>query len=165
MKLILTLLMILYIVTGCSGSTNDRIDSLKWFKTENIAIDYGMKEEKITKENVIGKIKKNGETFIFYKKNLPDGLGLGIASISEKNGQYAWYKVDQDILVKKNDNEAYSPEINWDTKTQSGKSFTVYTGITKDQNISIKTPKGIVKPDIIDKNSGIYFYIESTKAL
>lgn len=159
MKRFLSLTMILIIVTGCSALAND---DLKWFKTLDEAIEYGIKEEELKKQDVIGEVKENGETFIFYKKKLDEGLGIGVASISEQNGQFAWYRSSQDVLVKNDNTENYSSEISWDTKTQSEKSFTVYTGIKKEQNFSINTPKGEVNPEI-DKNTGIYFYIESRK--
>nr|WP_263326957.1 hypothetical protein [Neobacillus sp. Marseille-Q6967] len=117
------------------------------------AIEYGLKEEDVTKQELIGKVEENGEIFIFYKKQLKDGVGLGVSTINEKNGKYAWFRTDQDILVNLS-------KISWETKTLSGKKFLIYTGITKNENITIETRKGNVEPKI-DKDNGIYYYVES----
>lgn len=159
MKIILALLMAVFVIAGCSALANDEVKDLKWFKSDQEAISYGIKEEEIKKEDVIGEIKEGGETFIFYKKKLEDGLGIGLSSISKKDSQYAWYSPDQDVLIKNNSIENYTSEISWVTKTQSGKKYIAYTGLSKDQNLSIETHKGKVTPKT-DKNSGIYFYIE-----
>jgi hypothetical protein len=81
-------------------------------------------------------------------------LGVGVSSISEQEGKFAWYDPDK---VKK-----YSSQISWGTTTQSGKDFTIYTGLSEDQSPIVKTQTSDVSP-AIDKNSGIYFYIEPTK--
>lgn len=157
MKKFFSLLLIIFLVQGCSALAKD---DLTWFQTLNEAVDHGIKEEGLKEKDILGEVKEDGETFIFYKKYVEDGLGIGIASISEKNGQFAWYKSNPDTLVKNDAKEDYSSEINWDTKTQSEKSFTVYAGTINEQDITIETAKGEVTPEI-DKDTGIYYYIES----
>lgn len=162
MKVILTLVMSIFVLIGCSALAKSDDNDLKWFKTEEEAISHGIKEEKIKKEDIIGEVNEDEEKFIFYKKQLKEGLGVGVSSISEKDGQFAWYDTDQDVLIKNEIIKKYFSQISWDTETQSGKNFTVYTGISKNQNPLIETNKGEISP-VVDKKTGIYFYIESTK--
>ncbi|MBO1513642.1 hypothetical protein [Metabacillus bambusae] len=162
MKVVLTFAIAMLALTGCSALANDGASELKWFKTKEETIDHGIKEEKMKKEDIIGEVSENGETFVIYKKQLEEGLGVGVSSISEQDGKYAWYDPDQDVLVKNDKVKKYSSQINWRTTTQSGKTFTIYTGVSEDQSPIVKTPTSEVSPTI-DKKNGIYFYIEPTK--
>ncbi|QGQ45443.1 hypothetical protein [Metabacillus sediminilitoris] len=162
MKVVLTFAIAMLALTGCSALANDEASELKWFKTKEETIDHGIKEEKMKKEDIIGEVSENGETFVIYKKQLEEGLGVGVSSISEQDGKYAWYDPDQDVLVKNNKVKKYFSQINWGTTTQSGKSFTIYIGVSEDQSPIVKTSTSEVSP-AIDKKTGIYFYIEPTK--
>ena len=157
MKLIITCALTLLALAGCSVSANE---NLEWFKTKQDSIDYGKIEEKIKESDIIGDITLEGETFVVYKKQLGDGIGVGVSNITENNGKYAWYTPDQDVLVKNNSIEKYSSQISWVTNTQSGKSFTIYIGISEDESPIILTANSEeVSPTTIDRESGIYFYI------
>ncbi|MGJ7912594.1 hypothetical protein [Neobacillus sp. LXY-1] len=146
------ILLIVLITTGCSVLVNEN-ENVKWFKDVDKAINYGLKEENVHKKDVIGKVKDNGELFIFYKKQLKNGIGLGVSNISKRNGKYTWYRANPDVLVNVS-------KISWETKTLSNKKFVIFTGVTKDKNIAIETKKGMVNPKI-DSNNGIYYYVES----
>lgn len=162
MKVILPFAIALLALTGCSALASDESTETKWFETKEETIDYGIKEEKIKKEDIIGEVSENGETFIIYKKQLEEGLGVGVSSISENEGQYAWYDPDQDVLVKNDEVKQYSSQISWGTETQSGKTFTIYTGVSEAEAPVVKTKTGEVSPTI-DNKTGIYFYIQPTK--
>lgn len=160
MKKNLIFVMLLFIITGCSSQVSS---NLKWFENLDEAIISGMKEENINKEDILGEIENNEEIFIFYKKKLEEGLGLGVASISKHKNKFAWYRSNQYVLVKNNNIENYTTKISFDIKTQSKKTFVVYVGSTKEQNVFIETlTKRKVSPQI-DKNTGIYFYLEFKK--
>ncbi|MGE7183975.1 hypothetical protein ACQKKK_08180 [Peribacillus sp. NPDC006672] len=162
MKVVLPFALAMIALTGCSAIANDEASELKWFKTIEETIDHGIKEEKIKKEDIIGEVSENGETFVIYKKQLEEGLGVGVSSISEQGGKFTWYDPDQDVLVKNDKVKKYSSQISWGTKTQSGKNFTIYTGLSKEQNPIVKTQTSEVSPTI-DTETGIYFYIEPAK--
>ncbi|MDF2036464.1 hypothetical protein P2R12_05580 [Cytobacillus oceanisediminis] len=162
MKVVLPFAIAMLALTGCSALASDGASEMKWFETKEESIEYGLKEEKIKKEDIIGEVSENGETFIIYKKQLEEGLGVGVSSISEKDGQYAWYDPDQDVLVKNDEVKKYSSQISWGTETQSGKTFTIYTGVSDEGTPVVKTETGEVSPTIENK-TGIYFYIEPTK--
>jgi hypothetical protein len=162
MKAVFPLGIAMLMITGCSASANEETKELKWYKTKEETIEHGIKEEKIKNEDIIGEVTENGETFVIYKKDLENGLGVGVSSISEKDGKYAWYDADQDVVVKDENKDDYFSQISWGTKTESGKSFTVYTGVSEEESPIIETKTTEVSPTI-DKKTGIYFYIESTK--
>ncbi|MDQ0882425.1 hypothetical protein [Peribacillus sp. V2I11] len=73
----------------------------------------------MTKDDIIGEVSENGETFVIYKKQLEEGLGVGVSSISQQKGKFAWYDPDQDALVKNDKVKKYSSQISWGTTTQS----------------------------------------------
>jgi hypothetical protein len=162
MKVVLTFVIAMLALTGCSALANDEEDGLKWFKTKEESIEHGIKEEEISQKDIIGEIKEDGETFIFYKKKVKDGVVVELSNINENNGKYAWYRADAGVLVKNNSHSEKASRISFETQTQSGKKFIAYTGYTKEQNPTIDTEKGSVTPNI-DNNSGIYFYIEPIK--
>lgn len=162
MKVVLPFVIAMIALTGCSAIANDGFRELKWFKTKEETIDHGIKEEKMKKEDIIGEVSENGETFVIYKKQVEEGLGVGVSSISEKEGKFAWYDPDQDVLVKNDKVKKYSSQISWGTTTQSGKEFTIYTGLSEDQSPIVKTTNSEVSPAIY-KKTGIYFYIEPNK--
>ncbi|MFY0760602.1 hypothetical protein AB1K32_17240 [Metabacillus dongyingensis] len=162
MKAVLTIMISLLALTGCSALASDEGNQLKWFKTKEDSIEHGIKEEEISQEDIIGEIKEDGETFIFYKKKVIDGIVVELSSVSENDGKYAWYRSDAGVLVKYNSIEKNAIKVSWENKTQSGKKFIAYTGYTKEQNPTLETEKGSTTPNI-DKNSGIYFYIEPIK--
>lgn len=159
MKSILAVLLIIISISGCSSSDSNE---MKRFKTEEEAINYGIKEEGIKKENIIGKAEQNHETFVFLKEEEKEGIDVSLANIIKKDKQYAWDRIGASSLIKHN-NGSPSPEVSWEFETQSKKKFTVYSGTTTNQKISIETKSGQTVEPKVDKDSGIYFYIESSK--
>jgi hypothetical protein len=162
MKVFLPFTIAMLALTGCSALANDEVNELKWFKTKEETIDYGIKEEKMKREDILGEVTEDGETFVIYKKHLEEGLGVGVSNISEQKGQFAWYDPDQDVLVKKNKVDKYSSQISWETTTKTGKVFTIYTGITEDHSPIVQTKNSEASPPF-DSKTGIYFYIEPSK--
>ncbi|MGM0885757.1 MAG: hypothetical protein ACQEW5_02160 [Bacillota bacterium] len=57
-------------LTGCSAIADNGTSELKWYKTKEETINHGIKEEKMKKEDIIGEVSENGETFVIYKKQL-----------------------------------------------------------------------------------------------
>src|SRR5688500_14008786 len=96
--------MILFTVTGCSESDNDELRYIKWFKTEEEAINYGIKEEQIKKEDILGKIKQNQETFVFFKEEEKEGISVSLANIIKQDKQYAWDRIEVSSLTKQYNN-------------------------------------------------------------
>ncbi|UAL52856.1 hypothetical protein [Metabacillus dongyingensis] len=162
MKAVLTFVIAMLALTGCSALASDEGNQLKRFKTKEDSIEHGIKEEEISQEDIIGEIEENGETIIFYKRKAKEGIVIEVSSISKNEGKYAWYRADAGVLVKYNSHPEKATKISLETQTQSGKKFIAYTGYTKEQNPTIDTENGSTTPHI-DKNSGIYFYIESIK--
>ncbi|WP_027408481.1 hypothetical protein [Anoxybacteroides tepidamans] len=158
MKNILAALLVLFAVSGCSESNNDELRYIKWFKTEQEAIDYGIKEEWIKREDILGKIEQNHETFVFFKEEEKEGTAISLANIIKQDKQYAWDRIKISWLIKPH-NDNHSHEVSWEFETQSKKKFIVYTGTTEKQSISIKTKNGATVKPKVDTDSGIYYYI------
>jgi len=160
LKRIILPIAILFIIAGCTTKTSEEI---KWYKNEQKAIEEGLKDEGLKNKDILGKVKENGEEFIFYKQDNEDGVAVSVASIGRENDKYAFYNIDSYVQVKDNRNKNYSSEINWETHTQSDKNFIAYTGTIKGKkNYSIQTQLGLVTP-YINKDTGIYYYIEPIK--
>jgi hypothetical protein len=152
----LTLTLLLFMTTGCLQQVD-----LQWFDTAEDAIKHGLREEGITHDDIIGKVKKGEELFIIYKINLPNGVGVGVSSLSQKNRKFAWYRSSNPVIVKQNNSEN-NPEVSWVFTTLSNKKFMIYTGITHEKNITINTESGKNTPIINPKHS-IYYYVEHEK--
>lgn len=156
--MIIALLFVL--VSGCSMFTNGD-GKLKWFDTQEEAINNGLKEERILKSDILGQLKSNGEVFVFYTTDVPEGSAVGVASISRNNGKFAWYRPNASVLVKydKTDKNK-APNLSFDIKTRSEKKFKGYLGMTKLKSFTLETDNGEVITPKINKKSQIYFYIE-----
>lgn len=162
MKKIAPFAIALLTITGCSAFASNKGSDLTWYNTKVEAINHGLKEEGIKKEDIIGDVTENEETFIIFKKKLDDGIGVGVSNIGEKDGEFTWYDADQDVLVKDEKVNKYASQISWESKAFSGRTVTIYTGMSSDQRPLIKTSNGELSPTV-DKNTGIYFHIESNK--
>jgi len=155
-KLIAMVLPLFLIITGCSFFTTGK-DELKWFHTLNEAVENGAMAEGITMNDIIGKVEQVGEVLVVYKKDVPDGLAVGVASISQRDGTYSWFRESNPVLIKNIDGQEFS--IKTEISTQSSKRFAVYLGIASEQNKTINITIGTVTP-IVDKESQIFYYIE-----
>ena len=135
-----------------SGCTNSKSEEIRWFNTKNDAIQYGLKEEGISKKDIISRYDIDGELFLVYKKEEGSKLLVGLSNIANKNNKYSWYRNDAYVEVKGN------IQISLITKALSGNEFNFYTGITKEKELTIKTELGDISPHI-DEKSGIYNFI------
>ncbi|MFF0828740.1 hypothetical protein ACFYU8_17950 [Brevibacillus sp. NPDC003359] len=154
LKWLFPLLLSLMVITSCS--TNDA--ELRWFATADEAIQDGIQIEGLTKGDVLDKIEKDGETLVVYKISLPDGIGLGIASLAKAEGKFAWYRANNPVIVQDANQKPVSV-VKTTITTESKKSFMVHLGATKVPNQTIVTDKGVVSPTI-DNSSGLFYYFE-----
>lgn len=162
MKKILSFFMLALILVGCSAHAKNDDPKLKWYKSKEEAIAHGIKEEQINKEDIIGEARENGETFIIYKIESDKGLAVGVSYISKKDGQFTWYRPDQNIRIKTDsveNREKYSSQVSWESTSQSGKKFTIHIGINIDERPMIIKGNSQVSP-VTDKKTGIFYYIE-----
>ncbi|GIN63986.1 hypothetical protein J27TS8_39790 [Robertmurraya siralis] len=124
---------------------------LEFFTDKEEAIRQGIKAEGLKKEDILGEILENGEIFVFYKKNLEDGLGVGVSSIYKKNDKYSWYDSEQDVVIQGNN---HNFDVNWILNTKTGNQYKIYVGMADSKDI----PEGI--SPIIDQKTGIYYHVE-----
>lgn len=146
MKKYLILFSIFFILGGCNEQEND---GLSWFKTENEAIQYGLNEENIVKDDMIAKLKTNGELYIIFKKK---GNTVGLSNIARRNNEYTWYRKDAFVELKGD------IKIVLTTKALSEKKFNLYIGNAKKKDITIATNLGIISPNI-DQKTKLYYYM------
>ncbi len=120
-KLLIYIAFLCLILSGCENINKE----IKWFNSQNEAIQYGMKEEGISKENIISNFDLDGELFIIYKKEEGNQLLVSLSNIAIKDNKYAWYRNSPYVNVQK--------DINIEQKTEnfSGKELVFYTGIAE----------------------------------
>lgn len=148
-SLILLLLFLTLILNGCNTTASRAEEAkLKWFKTKNEAIQYGLKEEEIEENDIIDTLECNGELFVVYM----NGETVGLSNLAQKNGNFAWYRSDAQTQVKDD------LKISFITETLSKKKFHFYFGKVKASEITIETNKGEVSP-LVDNNKKLYYYI------
>ncbi|PLT27596.1 hypothetical protein [Peribacillus deserti] len=112
----------------------------------------------------MGEVRAGNETFIVFKDERKDGTAVSVASISNRDNQYAWFRSAAYVQIKSDGQKITSQDSwnSWEIETQSKEKFNVYCGLTSKSKTIIETKTGrTVKPKI-DKKSGIYFYIESS---
>lgn len=145
---IISLFLLILLLTSC----NQEKDKMKWFTTKEAAINYGLHEENLNKENIIGELKCNNEIFVVFNSGGKDNNLIGLSNLAKKDNEFLWYrsnpytKVDRDI------------KISFIAKTFSNKEFYFYTGKANGKTITIETNEGTVKP-FVDENTQIYYYI------
>lgn len=154
-KWFLSMLLFPLMITACSSADDPE---LRWFDRPEAAIQDGLALEGLTQSDVLDEIDTDGETLIVYKMTLPDGTGLGIASLAKADGQFAWYRTNNPVLVQ-NSNQEPAPVVKTDVTTRSNKTFPIYLGATRNPNQTINTDKGVVTP-MIDQESGLFYYLE-----
>ncbi|KFZ42146.1 hypothetical protein, partial [Anoxybacillus sp. KU2-6(11)] len=115
------------ILSACSNP------ELKFFESSDKAIEYGIKDQKITHEEIIAEVDQLDERLIIFKKDLPEGVGIGFASVSKKGEKYTWYQADPLTLVKQNNVDTH-PEIETIVKTFKGQEYRVHLGVLEDNN-------------------------------
>lgn len=112
MRRCLYVLAVLIFISGCSSN-------LQWFNTEKEAINYGMEEEGIKQDEVLGQLKEDGALFVFYKKEFSDGTGVGVANIAHKDGKYAWFRSSSYTVITHS-------KASWEINDYSGNVYTVH---------------------------------------
>ncbi|MEJ8545510.1 hypothetical protein [Brevibacillus borstelensis] len=157
MRYLMLVLLIIVIFSGCSLGSED---SFMWFPSPEAAIQNGIKLEGINESDLLATVETDGETLLIFKQNVPEGTIVGVASLSKKDGEFAWYRENDPVLVKHLD-ETASPTITCEINTQSKKIFYVYLGVTSAIENRISLKNGTKVQPTIDKNSGIYYYVES----
>ncbi|USG64520.1 hypothetical protein NDK47_20570 [Brevibacillus ruminantium] len=157
MRHLMFVFMTIVILSGCSIGNED---SFVWFPSPEAAIQNGLKQEEINESDLLSTVETDGETLLIFKQNVPDGTIVGIASLRKKDGQFAWYRENDPVLVKHLDGTA-SPSIIIEIHTHSKKAFYVYLGVTNSAENKITLRNGNKVQPAVDQNSGIYYYVES----
>ncbi|MBT2755855.1 hypothetical protein J7E71_07830 [Mesobacillus foraminis] len=152
--------LILLLTIALAGCASKDSEELKWFDTDNEAIEYGLKLEDAKQSDVLGEMESDGEHFVVYKDPVPDedGIAISTVNIAEENGKYAWYRANSYVKITDKNPQHNIKQVSYDTKTRSGKDFLVYAGYTKNEKITLETPEGSIQPKI-DPSTGIYFSV------
>ncbi|MGM0923038.1 MAG: hypothetical protein ACQEWW_17800 [Bacillota bacterium] len=145
MKRLMALSLFILLLSGCNTTENDK---LKWFESEEEAITNGIIEESIKETDILGKVKRDGEVFVFFKQ----GSAINLANIAKKDTRYAWYRSNAYTEIGK------SLRVEWDTITYSGKKFWVVVGSKKDDEGLNNAKEGSVLPET-NNELGIYYTV------
>lgn len=138
-------------LTGCNKQ-----DDLKEFNSESEALQYGKEESSKIVEYIDESKLLNNEKIIFYLFRTKEGEGIGTGTLVHKNNKVSWVKFDNDVVVKQSKG---STDIHYEIETPSGTKYEFYSGVTKNDNITIETQTNYnIKPNIY-KNSDIYYYL------
>ena len=138
----------------CSCS---QYESIRWFSTRESAIQHGLTSEGISRDDIIGTLNKDGECFVIYKKETLTGVAIGVVNIAEKDDKFTWYRSSNPAVVM--DNDLRTVDVNWELTTLSNKTFTFYTGISHNSNVTIVTKNALATP-LLNKENSVYYYIE-----
>ncbi|MGN7469516.1 hypothetical protein [Brevibacillus sp. SAFN-007a] len=93
-----------------------------------------------------------------FAMTLPDGTGLGVASLAKADGKFAWYRTNHPVLVQNNKQEP-TPVAKTTVTTRSNKTFTIYLGATRNPTQTMEAENEVVTP-IIDQESGLFYHLE-----
>ncbi len=161
MKKLMIFLFLLFLLAGCTSKTNEEI---KWFKSQDEAIDYGLKYEEIQKNDILEIIDLKDENVVVFKFDDSDGKGICIAHLIRKDNQYQWYRDLQKVILKSNNPNVGNLNVTADFKTIKGqKKYKLYMGVVEGSNFTINTDTELnVKPKI-DQDTGMYYYIIQNK--
>ncbi|MBA4536674.1 hypothetical protein H1Z61_05825 [Bacillus aquiflavi] len=95
-KFILILMLLSLFMIGCQQS-NER-----WFDSYEKAVNEGIKQTGITKQDIIAETEVDNEYFVIYSIPNEDGYAIGVSNIAKLNGKYSWYPVGSrvDLVIK-----------------------------------------------------------------
>lgn len=149
----------LFLLIGCSTKAKEK-DDLKWFNSEEKAIEYGLQNEKIKESDVLEILDLNGERFVVFKFKVSEGEGINVAQIAKKKKKYSWYTITNRIVVK---SKQGSLDAKIEVESKKGQQFKLYTGVEKNP----EKPDVIIEDEgitpIVDQETGLYYAIKSLK--
>lgn len=159
-KLMILLLSFIILLTGC---TSKKDEETKWFNSQNKAIEYGLKYEDIKKNDILEVVDLKGEKVVVFRFGDPDGKGICIAHLINKNNQYQWYRDLQRVILKSDKPNVGNLNVTTDFKTTSGKEYKLYLGVANNSNFTINTDTELNVRPKIDQKTGMYYYIIEKK--
>ncbi|MFD1205020.1 MULTISPECIES: hypothetical protein [Sporosarcina] len=149
----LLLLLLFAFLSGCQSNQT--------FSTYEEALEFGLTEEGITKNEIVDEFKLNEEKFIIYVVPNAEGDAIRIANISLENNDYIWKPAGSKVsLVIRNSNPTETLSVEGEIESISGKNFIVNLGTYKDKNEIIKNEDGEVVNPKFDENRKIYYQIK-----
>ena len=147
-RLISIFILLLFLVS-CSS------DDIKWFKTKEKAIEFGMQFEIIDEIFAIEEVE--GETIVIYEHN----GAMGVASIAEGKKGYGWYRISPYLDLSKAEGNKSIFIKPLDVKTKTDLYFTIVVGKVYDplaENVIVHGD-GEDKILQITNNHRLFYYI------
>lgn len=158
MKRLNLLIFLVLLLTGCANAKeNDEKD--EWFNSEKKAIDYGIQDENISKNDILEKVDLDGEKVIVFRFTTLDGKGICIARIIHKNNKYQWYRDLNQVVLKSSKPNIGNLDVSTDFKTHKGKKYKLYLGVADKPNFTFETAENIEITPKIDEKTNMYYYI------
>ncbi|WP_078548521.1 hypothetical protein [Litchfieldia alkalitelluris] len=141
----------LFLMVGC---TNKEDRAVEWFTTEEEAIEKGLQQEGTDTHAVLSIESYKGETLVFYDY----GGALGVASITESDQGFSWYRSNAYSDIEGDVPYAYG---GFKAKTENGIAIQILYGKAFDNSIKVMnlvrdTEKQVMK---IDEDSRLFYAI------
>ncbi|MBT2659390.1 hypothetical protein J7E81_30150 [Bacillus sp. ISL-18] len=160
MKKIMAVLLILLSLLGCSNTkVEGGIESSRWFDSKKQMITNLLKEEEISANDIIDRIKLDKEEIILFKFHANEGDGVGIATVFQKDNKYKWERNLQKVILKYRD---YNIETHTTLTTTSNNKYELYLGVATKPSEVISTETGDIKPTV-DPKTNFYYYIKQVE--
>lgn len=123
-------LLILMVITLVGCQTNKTSQANKTFLKYKSAVEYGLQDEGITKDDIIDEIQVGGEQFIIFSNaNLSDSIAIANINV-DKNGAFTWNLVGSRGAFAMSSNHSI-PSVKDEIQTISRKKFNFYLGPDK----------------------------------
>lgn len=115
---------VLFILTACNQSD--------WYDTRDEAIENGLQKEGIGESSTVSVEEYEGETIVLYAQD----NSLGVASITESEEGYSWYRSAPDHKFEVTGDLPYTTG-SFEVETESGMQVTILYGEIFDSTIQV----------------------------
>lgn len=142
-------------IAGCSQESNNS-NKRGWYETKEEAIEHGLKDEEVNRDDILSIQEIKGESIVFYEHN----GGLGVASITKTEKGYSWFR---NRPYTDYDSDAPFLVGGFEFETESGSVIPILAGKAFDRNIEkMLLIENNTKKDLgIHEKSRLFFSIHS----
>lgn len=150
LKILLPSIFVLFILAACNQSD--------WYDTRDEAIESGLQEEGIGTSSVVSVEEYDGETIVLYAHE----NSLGVASITESEQGYSWYKHAPDHAFEVTGDLPYTTG-SFEFETESGLQVPILYGEIFDSSIQandIASREGLNELKLLGESKLFFAFLE-----